>query len=121
WDSKGERVTVFVGDRIVSAFGNARVFDLKSGREIAVLRGHEKNILGGRWDPSGTKLLTWSQDTTARIWDVGASRELAVLPGDPDFVLSGEWSGDGARVTTRYLALPMYTWNARHFELSPLD
>ncbi len=117
WDEKGERVTVFSGDRIVSAFGNARVFDITTGREIAVLRGHEKNILGGRWDPSGAMLLTWSQDTTARIWDVGASRELALLAGHGDFVLSGEWSKDGGRVTTRYAAPPPYTWNVRPFEL----
>jgi len=66
WDAEGRRVTVFSGYRIVSAFGVARVFDADTGQELAVLRGHQKNILGGRWDPSGTKLLTWSQDTTAR-------------------------------------------------------
>jgi WD40 repeat protein len=121
WDGGGNRVTVFSGDRIVSAFGTARVFDINTGQQIAVLRGHEKNILGGRWDPSETKLLTWSQDTTARIWDVGASRELAKLSGHEDFVLSGEWSRDGTRVTTRYWMPPVYTWDVRPFELGLLD
>jgi WD40 repeat protein len=117
WDRKGQRVTVFSGDRIVSAFGVARVFDLLSGQEIAILQGHEKNILGGSWDTSGTRLLTWSQDTTARIWDIAKSRETALLSGHSDFVQSGEWSNDDRRVTVRYLAPPPYTWDVGPFEL----
>lgn len=117
WDPNSERVTVFSGDRIVSAFGVARVFNVLSSHEIAVLRGHEKNILGGSWDISGTRLLTWSQDTTARMWDVANSREIALLSGHNDFVASAEWSNDSSRVTVRYLAPPPYTWNVAPFEL----
>jgi hypothetical protein len=119
WDREGKRVTVFSGDRIVSAFGFARVFDVNTAKQLAVFRGHEKNILGGRWDPSGTKLLTWSQDTTSRIWDVGTNRELAKLSGHGDFVSSGEWSKDGAHA--RYYAPPPYTWDVKPFLLDPMD
>jgi len=35
-----------------------------------VLRGHEKGVQSAVFDPSGTRVLTTSQDNTSRIWRV---------------------------------------------------
>ncbi|MGR9270747.1 WD40 domain-containing protein (plasmid) [Rhizobium leguminosarum] len=121
WDKDGRKITIFSGDRIVSAFGQARVFDVETGKQISVLKGHEKNILGGQWDPSGRYLITWSQDTTARVWDAENRRLLGILRGHHDFVVSGAWSDDGRNLTTTYVAPPPYVWPSEPFMLGTRD
>ena len=47
----------------------ARLWDAASGREIAVLRGHEGCLWSAGFSPDGTRVVTASGDKTARVWD----------------------------------------------------
>ena len=59
------------GSRIVTASSDntARIWDAASGKEIAVLRGHEASVDSAAFSPDGSRIVTASEDNTARIWD----------------------------------------------------
>ena len=61
------------GSRIVTASEDqtARIWDAASGKEIAVLRGHESSVTSAAFSRDGSRIVTASQDKVARIWDVG--------------------------------------------------
>ena len=42
---------------------------LASGKEIAVLRGHDISVNSVAFSPDGTRMVTASVDHTARLWD----------------------------------------------------
>jgi WD40 repeat protein len=60
------------GSRIVTASGDqtARVWDAATGKEMAVLRGHEGFVRAAAFSPDGSSVVTASRDQTARISDV---------------------------------------------------
>ena len=49
----------------------ARVWDVKTGREVSVLRGHRKGLLSAAFSPDGSHMVTSGDDGTARVWDAG--------------------------------------------------
>ena len=72
------------GSRIVTASGDktARIWDAATGKEIAVLRGHDDaSCISAAFSPDGSRIVTASEDNTARIWDAATGKEIAVLRG----------------------------------------
>jgi WD40 repeat protein len=57
---------------VLTAFSDniARLWDAGTGAQLAVLRGHQGEVLSALFDPSGVRVLTASEDGTARIWRV---------------------------------------------------
>ena len=48
----------------------ARIWDAETGKELRVLRGHEKDLfLEASFSPDGTKVVTQAGGFTVRIWD----------------------------------------------------
>ncbi len=90
------------GARIVTASQDrtARVWDAATGKEIAVLRGHEDSVYSAAFSPDGARVVTASVDRTARVWDAATGKEIAVLRGHKDLVYSAAFSPDGARIVT---------------------
>jgi WD40 repeat protein len=54
----------------------AKVWELKSGREVRSLLGHTATVSVVRFSPSGKHLVTASRDQTTRLWDVATGKEL---------------------------------------------
>jgi WD40 repeat protein len=68
----------------------ARVWDAATGREIAVLRGDEDDLLSAFFSPDGTCIVTIGL-RSARIWDAATGKMISVLQGNinrPGFNLS---------------------------------
>ena len=89
------------GTRIVTGAGNeAHVFDAGSGRQIAVLKGHGRDLTNAVFSADGARIATASDDQSVRVWDAGNGGETAVLKGylfTPNFVA---FSPDGHRLFT---------------------
>ncbi|NET33303.1 MAG: hypothetical protein F6K19_15000, partial [Cyanothece sp. SIO1E1] len=81
-----------------SADGTSRVWD-RSGREVAVLEGHQDWVQSASFSPDGERIVTASSDGTSRVWD-RSGREVAVLEGHQSRVLSASFSPDGERIVT---------------------
>ena len=62
----------------------ARIWDAATGKEIAVLRGHEDGVTSAAFSPDGSRIVTASWDNTARIWDAATGKEITVLRGHED-------------------------------------
>jgi WD40 repeat protein/class 3 adenylate cyclase len=74
------------------------IWDVDSGTEMAVIRGHGGLIEHVAFSPDGTRLLTASHDGTARLWDVdGALTTTLPHQHSPTFAA---FSPDGMHVVT---------------------
>jgi hypothetical protein len=105
--------------RIASREGNGtlRLWDVKAGREIALLRIVNERINHAIFSPGGERLATWGPAAPEiagfgrlRVWDTNAGREIPGPPAEAD----GDWeeeqvafSPDGSRVAFPAIRL----WN----------
>ncbi|KAJ6625683.1 F-box-like/WD repeat-containing protein ebi [Pseudolycoriella hygida] len=74
WNSRGSKVGAASND------GNVFVLDLQAGAgnrrveipssNVTVLRGHEKEVITCKWNPTIDLLTSASRDRTARIWHI---------------------------------------------------
>jgi hypothetical protein len=103
------------GARILTASFDktARVWDARTGVQLAVLSGHGGNVNSATYSPDGTRIVTASQDKTARIWDARTGVQLAVLPGHNGIVYSAAYSHDGSRIVTASQDKTARVWDAR--------
>ncbi len=90
------------GRRLATALSDstARIWDVATGRERIVLRGHGKAVNSVAFNADGRRVLTASEDGTARLWDAGRGRELARLEGHDGPVRSAAFSPDGTAILT---------------------
>ena len=88
------------GSSTASADKTARIWDVATFKEIAVLRGYEDNVPSAAFSPDGVSVVTASYAKTPRIWHVATAREIEVLRGHEDGVPSAVFSPDGTRIVT---------------------
>jgi WD40 repeat protein len=81
-------------DRVV------RVWDVTTGRELAVLKGHRSQVVSAAFSPDGKRLVTASLDTTARVCDLATGKEVHVLRAPDGALRTARFSPDGRRVLT---------------------
>lgn len=103
------------GQRVISGAGvgdgTLKVWDLATGREILILRGHyvAANVVGVAVTPDSQRAVSGSYDGTIRIWDLTSGHEvmiiqpagpLRVLVMTPDgrYLVSGEWRDNSLKV-----------------------
>jgi serine/threonine protein kinase/WD40 repeat protein len=72
---------------------NTYIWNVRLGRQQAVLRGHRALPHGPAFTSNGDRLVTWSWDRIVRLWDPWNGLELARAPG-----LFASLAGDGRRV-----------------------
>jgi WD40 repeat protein len=96
------RSLAFSSDGLLLAAAEAsrvQVWNVQTGRHVAVLKGHAKQVLSVAFSPqSGAErgtLLTGSQDETVRVWDVNPARERAVFAWPLDAVRAVAFAPDG--------------------------
>ena len=70
------------------------------GTELKALVGHNSQITGAAFSPSGQLVATASLDRTARIWSVRDGATVAILQGHGDALTKVEFSPDGQLLLT---------------------
>jgi len=60
------------------------IYDVESGEQTAVLRGHTRQVSGCAFMPDGTRIVSIGRDRTLRIWHVESQRTLLTLRSDTD-------------------------------------
>jgi WD40 repeat protein len=111
------------GSRIVTASWDktARIWDAKTAKEIAVLRGHDGGTDSVAFSPDGLRIVTASTDETARIWDATTAKAIAVLRGHNNVVRSAAFSPDGSRIVTASQDKTARIWDAHLQTMSVQD
>jgi WD40 repeat protein len=85
------------GQRVVTG---EQLWDAKTGREIAVLKGHTHPVWSATFGPDGERVVTASWGKKARLWEAATGREIAALEGHEGSVFSAAFSPDGQRIVT---------------------
>jgi WD40 repeat protein len=90
------------GRRLVAPCVDAtvRVWDAGTGKLLAVLRGHQREVHTAEFSPDGRLVVSASEDETARIWDADSGKELMTLSGHQGGVRCAIFSPDGQRVAS---------------------
>lgn len=95
----------------------ARIWNLETGEELAVLRGHEATVTRLAISSDGGLLATASLDGTAKLWDIASRSERGTLKGHLKGVRSIALSPDGAWVATAASDGTAKVWSAKTGEL----
>jgi WD40 repeat protein/beta-lactamase regulating signal transducer with metallopeptidase domain len=96
FNSDGRRIATGGGwDGKNGAFGEVKVFDVRSREVLADLPGHSRSVRSLAFSPDGSTLATGGVDSTVRLWDLGARKPRLVLGGFPDCIRALGFSPDG--------------------------
>ena len=97
--SDGESLAVggYIYDGI---YTHIRLFDIESGEQIGLLKGHTNSIADLAFSLDGRWLASSSGDETVRIWDVARQKEIAKLEGHTDIVCNVAFSPDCEKVVS---------------------
>jgi WD40 repeat protein len=83
-----------------------------TGKQSAVLRGHEGPVIGAAFSPDGSRVVTASPDKTARIWGATTGEESMVLRGHVGVVTGAAFNPDGSRIVTSSWDETARIWDA---------
>jgi len=76
--------------------GAVAVVDLRTGRWVATLMGHDGSVMDLAWSPDGSKIATACYDGAVRMWSPRTGRCTGTLQRfHTGWVLSVAWSSDG--------------------------
>jgi WD40 repeat protein/tetratricopeptide (TPR) repeat protein len=78
--------------------GEVKIWDTRSGAEVATLRGHTDKVTAVSYSPDGTRVASASYDKTVKVWDVRTGAEILTLRWGKWFVNAVSYSPDGTRL-----------------------
>ena len=77
-----------------------RLWDVTTGSQAQVFRGHESFVQDVAFSPDGRLLASCSEDHLVKLWDVETAREVETLRGHPGFVLGVAFDPGGNRLAS---------------------
>ncbi|MFC1792772.1 protein kinase [Planctomycetota bacterium] len=89
-----------------------RIWDVVTGAEMRILRGHADSIWALAISPDGKRIVSGSEDKTVRVWDVVSGRELMILRGHTSKVEAVAFSPDGKRIASGSDDKTIRIWDA---------
>ena len=105
------------GRRAVSGSidGDIRVWDLRVGRELWLLRGHTGAVTGLAFLPNGRQVVSsgGDRDHSVRLWDVHAGRQVRLFAGHETTVSCVAVSRDGWYAVSGGLDKTVRIWRLR--------
>jgi eukaryotic-like serine/threonine-protein kinase len=100
------------GSRAVSASHDktVRLWDVKSGQELAVWTGHQGAVTSVAVAPDGRRILTGSLDGAVRLWDAATGKELLQIPHG-HWIDSVVFSSDGSQALSGSYNMTPQLWD----------
>ncbi|MDF2532516.1 MAG: hypothetical protein K0Q65_2097 [Clostridia bacterium] len=101
------------GNTIVtgSEDNTVRIWDVESGAQLIVFKGHSAKIQSVSFSPDGRKVVSSDGDEVI-IWDVQSERQLGLLPVKDETVSYVCFSPDGKRILTDSYKKMVRIWDA---------
>jgi WD40 repeat protein len=93
--SKPPDPAAIMKDFKVEAIGEVKLWDVNTGQQIAVLKGHGRGVDKVVFSRDGKLLASGSTDNTIRIWDVATQSAVSTLTGHTSGIESIDFSPDG--------------------------
>lgn len=76
-------------------FGEVKVWEVATGKEMRGWRGHRDNIFAIAFSPDGKQLATCSYDKLIKLWDAATGNQLKTLKDHTDAVFALAFSPNG--------------------------
>jgi WD40 repeat protein len=91
----------------------ARLWDTETGREIAVLPGHDEGVRLMRFSPSGDRIATAEAfpNNILRLWDVSSGKLLATMRGHMNQINAIRFSDDEKSIATCSMDRTVRIWD----------
>ena len=92
---------------------SARIWDLKTGRELVVLGGQEGSIHALKFSPTGDRIVTIQRfpNNAIHLWDVATGKHLAHFTGHENQVRDVQFSPDGTRLVSASMDRTVRVWD----------
>jgi WD40 repeat protein len=97
---------------LASAGDTIKLWDTRTWKETATLRGHVQPITRLVYSPDGRRLASASFDKTVKIWDPATRHVLHTLQGHDDQVIGVAFSADGNALASASEDKTIRIWNA---------
>jgi hypothetical protein len=88
-----------------------RIWEVATGKELAVIEDHADWIFDLAYSPDGKRLASASRDKTGKVFDVAKKEAIATFPGHADAVYSVGFTRDGKLVATAGADAQIRVWN----------
>lgn len=95
---------------------SAWLYDLATGAQRPVARGHAARVADAEISPDGQTLATGSADQTVRLWDLATGRQKAVFRGHSYLVSHVRWSHEGGTLASGGQDGTVRLWNVEQAE-----
>jgi len=80
----------------------SKLWDIATGKEIRMFKGHSSVISSVNFSPDGKYLITGSFDKTSKLWDINTDKEIRTFSGDSRLYCSVNFSPDGKFILNSY-------------------
>ncbi len=90
--------------------GTVRLFDVASGQEVRVLKGHSSIVQSVAFSPDGRFLASGANDTVVKLWDIQSGNEIRTL-GHTHWVTRVTFSPDGQLLASTSMDGTVWAWN----------
>jgi WD40 repeat protein len=95
----------------LTGYTTARAWNLRTGQEIATLRGHTTSTDKVAFTPDGSVLASASWDSTIRLWDVENRAPIAVFNAHGKDARGAVFATDGLTIATVSNDFTAMVWN----------
>lgn len=79
---------------IVNELERIKIFDISTGQQVGILKGHSRRVMTLLSLPSENKLISGSQDKSIIVWDLVAQKQVRQLMGHTSSVVALASSSD---------------------------